>query len=294
MAAKGSYAEPTEFTEGRSPRRMMAVSSASDKGSLAGKMNLFLLTEDLAGLDLGTGGRVFILDGQGRLVTHSMKKLPTSFKAPAAWLEERPSSSEYKGGDGVPVLRIHLPVPESDLQVIFEQPVAIAQTSAHQVFKRIISALILGALFAGILAVGLGIVLSRPLKELRGALAKMKEGQFDVLVNIRSRDEFGDLARTLAEAQNVLEKRLRDSVLSRMARLIGHDMRQPIQTARTALDTALRHLKEVDEVGVLPLRYCFDAFDHMDNYIEDILTVGRDRPPQPPCPEFERTGPKRS
>jgi hypothetical protein len=59
-------------------------------------------------------------------------------------------------------------------------------------------------------------------------------------------------------------------------------MRQPVQAARTALDTALRHLTGVDEVGVRHLRHSFDALDHMDDYIDDIFdrVAGTARPPE--------------
>lgn len=272
---RGSYTGPTEFQSRRSPRQMMAVLLPGNKGFLAGKMNLYLLSEDLAGLDLGTGGRVFILDQKGRMVAHSLSTSPRDFAPPV----ETTSPNEYPAWDGVRVLGVRFPVPGSDLQVLFEQPSSVAQNTAQRVKKRILTALVFGGIFAGVLALTLGAIVSRSLRELRHALAKMKEGQFDVLVQIDSRDEFGDLARTLAEAQVSLEKRVRDSVLGRLSRLIGHDMRQPIQAARTALETALRHLKEVDDVGIQHLRYCFDAFDQMDDYVEDILTVGRDRPP---------------
>lgn len=257
----------------------MVVLLTRSQGYLAGRMNLYLLSEDLAGLDVGSGGRVFILDASHRLVAHSLEKKPEGFLAPVPARNRKESAGEYRAWDGVRVLGVRLPIPGSDLEVLYETPASVARTAADRIQKRILTALAFGSLFAGVLALVLGVLVSRSLKEVRGALAKMKEGRFDVLVAVRSRDEFGDLARTLGEAQVALEKRVRDSVLGRMARLIGHDMRQPVQAARTALDTALRHLTGVDEVGVRHLRHSFDALDHMDDYIDDILTVGRDRPP---------------
>jgi signal transduction histidine kinase len=277
--ARGSYGGPAYFQDGRSPRRTMVVLLTRSQGYLAGRMNLYLLSEDLAGLDVGSGGRVFILDASHRLVAHSLEKKPEGFLAPVPARNRKESAGEYRAWDGVRVLGVRLPIPGSDLEVLYETPASVARTAADRIQKRILTALAFGSLFAGVLALVLGVLVSRSLKEVRGALAKMKEGRFDVLVAVRSRDEFGDLARTLGEAQVALEKRVRDSVLGRMARLIGHDMRQPVQAARTALDTALRHLTGVDEVGVRHLRHSFDALDHMDDYIDDILTVGRDRPP---------------
>jgi signal transduction histidine kinase len=277
--AQGSYGGPTYFVEGRSPRRTMAVLLAGGQGYLVGRMNLYLVSEDLAGLDVGRGGRIFILDGSNRLVAHSLTRNPEGFLAPVPARNGKASSEEYVAWDGVRALGVRLPIAGSDLTVLYETPAMAARETANRIQKRILSALVLGAFFAGILALVLGLLVSRSLKEVRDALAKMKEGRFDVLVAVRSRDEFGDLARTLGEAQISLEKRVRDSVLGRMARLIGHDMRQPVQAARTALDTALRHLTGVDDVGVVHLRHSFAALDEMDDYIEDILTVGRDRPP---------------
>jgi signal transduction histidine kinase len=275
ITEKGSYAGPTFYSNSQSPRKRMGVALRDGQGFLVGLLNLYLLQEDLTGLDLGTGGRVFILDQKGRLVAHSLAKEPVDFVSPP----DDAYARDYTAWDGTPVIGLRFPVPGSDLQIIFEQPAAMALAAALKVQHRFRWALVIGATFAGLLALVLGVIVSRSLRNLRSAISKMKEGQFDVLVNIRSQDELGDLARTISEAQGILEKRVRDSVLGRLSRLIGHDMRQPVQAARTALDTTLRHLKEVDETGILHLRYCFDAFDQMDDFIEDILTVGRDRTP---------------
>lgn len=109
----------------------------------------------------------------------------------------------------------------------------------------------------------------------------MKEGHFDTLLEVQTADKVGDIAQAFREAQPVLEKRVRDSVLGKMSRLIGHDLRQPILALRNSLDTIRRHATEPDATTQNHLTLSREALEWIDDFIEDILTVGRERPLTP-------------
>ncbi|HXH39632.1 MAG TPA: HAMP domain-containing sensor histidine kinase, partial [Thermoanaerobaculia bacterium] len=76
--------------------------------------------------------------------------------------------------------------------------------------------------------------LLRPLRVLGDGVARLSEGELDVVVPSRRRDEFG----VLAEAFNVMVGRVRDMVRARDQLLldVSHELRSPIARMRVALE----------------------------------------------------------
>jgi hypothetical protein len=185
--ARGSYGGPAYFQDGRSPRRTMVVLLTRSQGYLAGRMNLYLLSEDLAGLDVGSGGRVFILDASTVSWLIPWKKNRRAFWPRSLRGIEKNPRGEYRAWDGVRVLGVRLPIPRKRSGSPLRDPRlgradggrSDPETHPHGPGRS-------APLFAGVLALVLGVLVSRSLKEVRGALAKMKEGRFDVLVAVRS------------------------------------------------------------------------------------------------------------
>jgi two-component system, OmpR family, sensor histidine kinase BaeS len=91
-------------------------------------------------------------------------------------------------------------------------------------------ALLVGAIGASAAALFIGILLSRrflrPLAELTKAITAMKQGDLDQQVEVRTRDELGDLARTFNQmsAQIHHANQLREQ----MTADIAHDLRTPL------------------------------------------------------------------
>jgi len=73
----------------------------------------------------------------------------------------------------------------------------------------------------------------RPLRSLREGVARLSEGQLDVVVPSRTRDEFG----VLADAFNQMVRRIRDMVRSRDQLLldVSHELRSPLTRMKVAL-----------------------------------------------------------
>ncbi len=125
--------------------------------------------------------------------------------------------------------------------------------------------------------VAYGSVLCEPTPEGQAALGALLRGYNRAVPGGALLTELRNLS-DMSEAQPVLEKRVRDSVLGKMSRLIGHDMRQPVQGLRNSLDTILNHISDADDTAKKHFRLCYDSLDWINDFIEDILTVGREKP----------------
>lgn len=284
---RGYYAGPWETPEAMAPKLLMAVPRLNESnqtvGYLAARINLYVLTESLQGLDLESEGLALLVSKDGRLLAHSSPKnlFKIGFKARPEWIAPQWRDGEQLGIDGKPVLAARTFLPERGAWAFYFQPAEIALAPVTALKKRILFSLGLGAVFAVVLALILNGLIVRPLRQFHAALRQMKEGHFDTLVEVRSADELGDIAQAFREAQPVLEKRVRDSVLGKMSRLLGHDLRQPVLALRNSLDTIRRHVAEPDATTQEHLTLSREALDWIDDFIEDILTVGRERPLTP-------------
>jgi signal transduction histidine kinase len=284
---RGFYAGPWETPMGTAPRRIIAVpqvdSANRSVGYVAARINLYVLSEALQGLDLGTEGQAYLITTKGRLLAHSLKDnlFKSSFEVPPAWYAAQWKDGEHPDSQGQHLLAARVPLPEQGAWAIYLQPLETALAPVRALKKRIQSSLIMAAGFAALLALGLSGFIIRPLRKFHAAVRGMQEGQFDRLVDVRSSDELGEIAQALRDAQPVLEKKVRDSVLGKMSRLLSHDLRQPIQALRNSLDAIYQHVTGADDTARRHLTLSGEALDWMDDFIEDILTVGRERPLAP-------------
>jgi signal transduction histidine kinase len=129
--------------------------------------------------------------------------------------------------------------------------------------------LLYGALFGAIVALLLGIFLSRtitrPLRELTQATHAISEGDLTQQVSIRSRDELGELAK----AFNKMSAQLLRSVTSRkqMTADIAHELRTP-------LSLILGHAEAVHDGVLPPTRENFEIIreeaERLEHLVEDL------------------------
>ncbi|MBL8024110.1 MAG: sensor histidine kinase [Elusimicrobia bacterium] len=281
---RGYFSGPWETPKGTAPRRLIAVprvdSSLRTVGYVVARINLYVLSESLQGLDLGTEGQAYLITKKGDLLAHSLSEniFRSGFTPPPDWISTDWIDGEHRDPEGQQILVARAPLAEQDAWAFYLQPIETALATVTALKKRIQRSLLLAAGFAALLALGLSGFITRPLRKFLSAVRGMQEGHFDSLVDVRSSDELGEIAQAIRDAQPVLEKKVRDSVLGKMSRLLSHDMRQPIQALRNSLDTIVQHVTGADDTARRHLTLSGEALDWMDDFIEDILTVGRERP----------------
>lgn len=142
----------------------------------------------------------------------------------------------------------------------------------NDVSLRINRALFLAALGAGIVALLLGIFLSRtltrPLHEITNATQKVAEGDLSQTVPVRSGDELGHLA----DAFNRMSQQLAESrdLRRQMTADIAHDLRTP-------LSLILGHTEALSDGVLPPSQETFDVLHdearRLDRLVADLRTL---------------------
>jgi two-component system sensor histidine kinase BaeS len=114
--------------------------------------------------------------------------------------------------------------------------------------------------------------LTKPLRELTKGARRMSMGRFGVQVNIRSRDEIGELGR----AFNDMSRRLDEFHKSRTELLadISHEIRSPL--ARIQTDAEILIDREMEkEAQSKHLQAICEEVNHIDHLIDDFLMLSR-------------------
>jgi signal transduction histidine kinase len=163
-------------------------------------------------------------------------------------------------------------------------------------------------------AVGLGASiliargLARPLRELRSAMDVIGAGQLDHPIDVRSRDEVGDLARAFArmtenlarsreamadlnadlaakirkleetQAQLVQSEKL--ASIGEMSAAVAHGLRNPLASLRAAAQVALHQMKDTPAAQE-HLRAIIAEVDRLDRRISHLLSFSRPAPFRP-------------
>lgn len=249
---------------------------------LAARVNLLDMNGLLRGAGQSTGGLLYVLDAAGALAAHSAahtdpfaEDFPPDPRARAIARQ----GVSYPGADGKHRLASVAPVPGAGWEVVFEQPADAALRVVTRARRRFALCLGAAALLAVALAFGLGRRLSAPLEEMRSAVKAMEEGRFDVVIHERSSDEIGSVAEALRRAQGALERRVRQATVGLMAQRIGHDMRQNLGAIRMRAETLKRRLAPGDAESAKGLNAIAKEVERGADYIEELLTFGRERPP---------------
>jgi signal transduction histidine kinase len=283
IGQRGYYLSPVTGGSGSSPH-MVGVVPLNDEmltpmGYLAARVSLGMLGETLRTLDLGVNGRAFLLDKKNEVLASSLadRDLQKGAGLPTIWSDPQWSHGDYVGFDGQRVFGAQAVLPEFGWRVIFEQPSEQALKMVAQARRGILITVVGAAGFAIVLAGILSLWVVRPLRLFVNVVRKMKGGEFDSLIDVQSHDEVGDIAQALREAQPELEKRVRDSLLGRMSRMIGHDLRTPVEALRNSLDSIVPHVEGADETAVRHFKLSYRTLEWIGDYVEDMLTVGRDR-----------------
>jgi len=165
---------------------------------------------------------------------------------------------------------------EFSVQRAFAQVRGIVDTE-----RRILWTIIALAAVAGLVASWLiSRSLARPLNELRQAMAVVGAGDLDHLIQPRSRDEIGELARAFAQMTEQLRQsraRLVQSEklasIGQMAAAVAHGLRNPLASLRAAAQLA-RHRVE-SPAAREQLNAIVEQVDRLDLRIAHLLAFSR-------------------
>ena len=187
------------------------------------------------------------------------------------------SSGKYKTGDKVSEsdLEASTPIKEDGQTIGLYVPLRLpfqGRPRELEFIERINLTLLYGALIGAVLALFLGIIISRtltrPIRELTRATHAISEGDLSQQVPVRTKDELGELA----QAFNRMSSELSRSVNTRkqMTADIAHELRTP-------LSLILGHAEAVHD-GVLPatlenFEIIRDEATRLEHLVNDLRTL---------------------
>lgn len=147
-----------------------------------------------------------------------------------------------------------------------------------------------GALFAVLISRNL----ARPVEELKRAMDIVGEGRLDHTIEVRSKDEIGELARSftgmtqkLKETQDQLIQSEKLASLGQMAAAVAHGLRNPLASIRAATQLSLRHVPREDPMRE-QLGSVIGEVDRLEKRITHLLDFTKPSPYHPIAEKPER------
>ncbi|HEX4184221.1 MAG TPA: adenylate/guanylate cyclase domain-containing protein [Xanthobacteraceae bacterium] len=230
---------PVTLHEGSEPHMTVAVAGAREiNGITVAVINLKLIWDVVSAIHVGQSGDAFVLDRSGRLVAHpDISLVLRGDDDPAAARLKDLQKATIDGGEtadginaeGRSVIAAMAPIPGPDWMAFVEQPAAEAFTPIRAALWRTGFLLLVGAVFAALLAYLLARRMAGPIRLLEQGAERIGAGQFDHKIEISTGDEleglaqrFNDMAVELAVSQERSERiaRLKRFLAPQVAELV--------------------------------------------------------------------------
>lgn len=156
--------------------------------------------------------------------------------------------------------------------VYMNTPVGGVRQARLEVFKNFLFSMGVAIVIAALLIYIFSLRLSRPLKQIKNAAARISNGEFEKRLDIKSRDEIGELAKTfnqMAVALQNLEEMRRGFIAN-----VSHELRTPMTSIRGFVEGILD--------GTIPqerqnhyLTIVRDETNRLNRLVNDLLDLAR-------------------
>jgi signal transduction histidine kinase len=218
-------------------------------------------------------GPVVVVDASGRSLGGDLSVPPTVRRALNGDIDTGTTGSqEYLG---VPVVRQNAVVGAVYLAHQFEGGGLLgAVRSTARLFRSFWWQFLLAGAVAAFIALFLARILARgmtqPLRDMAGAARRMARGDYGTTVQVRSRDEVGQLAAAfnrMAGEMEGLERLRRDLVAN-----VSHELKTPISALRAQMENLLDGVEEPNPVllGVM-----LQQADRLTRLVDQLLDLSR-------------------
>ncbi|HLL52218.1 MAG TPA: HD domain-containing phosphohydrolase, partial [Myxococcaceae bacterium] len=181
---------------------------------VAAEISLTGLTELLHQEKVGSTGFAYVVDRKGQLISGAPG---LGVQAPLTDLSQRPAVSQaishaspfikvgnHGGGDDR-VVAAYAQLDDRGWIVISEQPTALAYKEAASMRQRILLGVGAAILVAAVLAWLFSGNLTKPLKGFTAGALEIAQGKFGVVVDVKKKNELGELAQTFNYMSKQLE-----------------------------------------------------------------------------------------
>jgi adenylate cyclase len=217
------------YHRGSEPHLTVAiVGNRPSVGAVIAEVNLKLIWDVISAIKVGKMGHAFLLDRPGRLIAHPDMSLVLRGAEEATSKPFRSIRDAIGSGGGRADSRdVHghwvvasaAPVSGPDWTVVLEQPLSEAYAPIYEALWRTASLIVVGTMFAGLLAYALADRMTKPIRLLEVGTERIGAGFLDHRISIETGDELQSLAnsfnRMAAELAVAQEQRERIAKLKR-------------------------------------------------------------------------------
>jgi len=265
-------------------------------GWLAGEFSLEEMWRMVDQIRIGGHGYAMVVGPGGELVAHGdpdKKALVAQartmsghqlFAASRAQQGAAPVSKEYIDEDGRSQLGVAARIAPLGWTVIVEQPTAEAYANATELQKQLVVAISIALLVMILVGYLFGRTLINPILILKRATHALAAGKLDARVDIRSRDEFGDLgdafntmADRLVQLQEDVKRQERQAMFGRVAAGLVHDLSHPIQNIGNSTRLLQRDDLDVESRGVFQ-QMIERELQTLKRFMDDLRHVVKPKP----------------
>jgi signal transduction histidine kinase len=273
-------------------------------GVIKTQINLTLLNDAIKDIKLGKNGFVYVVDNEGRLITHPSEKYVlerpnlSSRKVVQNTLngkENEGTEYRYVNESNVNVIAQAVKIPGYNWVIVFEQPEEEAFGFLAFIRFLFISSIIGSSVFLIILAIILSENLTRPIRNLQKSAQQIAKGDLEKSLIIKSGDEieslsysFATLVDQLLEREHSLENTTKqlekanvklqelDVMKNEFVSVASHELRTPMTAIKSYLWMALQgkggKLNEKQEYYV---QRGYNSVDRLIRLVNDMLNISR-------------------
>ncbi len=240
---------------------------------------------------VGEKGEAFVFDKEGVYIAHSDRR--------KVYSEERfrnrdfmrkvqakqSGQTVYTTTDGVEMVAAYAPIGEYGWGAMLQQPTSEAFAPAHRMRFRVIQAIVISVLLASLLAYFFSKRIVKPVNELVSGMERFSEGELHHRIRKSADDEIGELsdsfnemAERLIEFQNKLKRTEVLETLSKLASILSHEIRNPLNSMVINMQILKRELsrEKMDKARVDKFYSILAAeIKRVDKLVGDFLQVAR-------------------
>ncbi len=294
------YRSPVYITDELVPAMIVALPTeglGSIDGAALAEIDLLHLWRLAGDIRIGEHGSLSVIDPEGRLIASGdgeMKRRvfqgldhPDAEHVIALGRDGGVAERAGEGGASIVAAAAALPAP-TGWTVVMEQPAAEAFALADRLTTQLVLLVLLfaaSALLVGYFGGRWQVV--RPIAALIGGTKRIAAGDLDHPVELRSADEFGNLARSfntmagdLAEMQDRIRRQERHAVFGRIASGLVHDLKHPVRSIKNA-SQLMERMHDDPEYRETFRRVVDREFAKIDTFLENLHTLTHDIPYHP-------------
>jgi putative nucleotidyltransferase with HDIG domain len=200
-------------------------------GTVGALINLSRLQKVIEGVSLRRGGRAFLVDRDGRLLAHpdSSRALRRVDLKGLEIVEQFVKAGGATGGtvpftdeEGRGMLGAYEPVPQFGWGVIVSQPKREAYASISRMKRQTLLFVALACIVAATVGGVYASQLSRPLRDFTAGALAIAKGDFRAQINVRTKNEIGQLAQTfnyMVQQLEINDQNMRELLLGSLKTL---------------------------------------------------------------------------